>query len=987
VKKYLSKTQRLVVFLLFLAAWAVKASATEDTRIITGVVSFPPQIDATNVINKSVNFNIGTSQPFDTSNTRNFTNEGSMVGSVGFRFDTAPRNNSGSLIAPRRLSSNFHNRNGGSISAQDGFFQNFVSFVNGSYLLVQSTNIVNQGLLSVGGGGLLQVTGTNVNLSRSGLGVNSITGTGSANGDTNFVPDVAIYDRYWGQTNATYNTADIITSQGGFLNVVSPPHRVSNLGASGTVQLSLFDPYSAAYTNVVGGVFLSVTNSSGDVEDIFFPTNIIRQAAFVGASAANFGVDIRFFPSSSPTNLMQTVAIELVVGNTNVITSQTEFNTIYFVDTMAAETNRGLLLNVNDGTFKPANYLVSRQPVAEFFFGGPGNDVVTDTFLYDTDFKARVVDGEYAGYRAFVDNLASRPPNIPAGTVTNLPGRLEIRADSLDLTKTRMRAEGLLTINARHLAGSSNAVVDAENISFNLGSTNGSLRIQNLLNESVARMKGDLFAWTGLWTNAFDIIIPNYSVDTNGATLAPLTNTVQMTLHALMLDATALLDLVPVTIYDLKTHGTNVLISTNDHGVVAQYFLVDGDSFTLDGSLTLTGSADHWIYTNAPTLKYFTNNGSLTIANEAHFGEDGPNHYSAFVNRGTISSFGQNIKSDYSELSGNNLSTGSFELTTGAGKMEAGGIDVVGDVSIRANTLKFNGASVTSQSRIYMTVTNALFDNGGTSANTFSCRDGFWLTVKPTGGDLLGTTLRTIAPSFASVSHLWSGLNYGASQAGFVNNVALGQLTPVMEGFDPYFVFSGTGADNGLYVDFLNLSQLTDYANQIQIDPNLTIYFAAASLGFTPPSTNGVPQQPEEYLDGQFGGRLRWVKDFAGPNSSVAVVSNGVSILVNRAKRNSLILDSDNDGIPNGLDFFPFDNVLVARLAVAAQLPLSTALSWNATAQKIYSVQATTNFISPNWETVLYYTNTATTNGNVTIEIPVPPGALRRFYRVGTTVP
>ena len=100
--------------------------------------------------------------------------------------------------------------------------------------------------------------------------------------------------------------------------------------------------------------------------------------------------------------------------------------------------------------------------------------------------------------------------------------------------------------------------------------------------------------------------------------------------------------------------------------------------------------------------------------------------------------------------------------------------------------------------------------------------------------------------------------------------------------FPPLFFFAGLGGGNALYVDVLDLSNLLDYQNELQINPDLVIYFAAAKLAFTPPFTNGVPQQTEEYLDGQFEGRLRWVRDFAGPNSSIAVVSNGVSILVNR---------------------------------------------------------------------------------------------------------
>jgi hypothetical protein len=126
------------------------------------------------------------------------------------------------------------------------------------------------------------------------------------------------------------------------------------------------------------------------------------------------------------------------------------------------------------------------------------------------------------------------------------------------------------------------------------------------------------------------------------------------------------------------------------------------------------------------------------------------------------------------------------------------------------------------------------------------------------------------------------------------------------------------------------------------------------------------------------------VRDFAGPNSSVAVIINGQSVLINRALRDSLIIDSDGDGVPNGLDFYPFDSGLTAKLAVVAP-PMTAKLSWNAQAHKVYSVEAATNSISPNWTRLLYYTNNASTNGPVTVQIPIPAGTPRQFYRVGTS--
>ncbi len=978
VKTHFSKLKRLTLATAVAGVCTLRA-ATLDTYVISGPFTFPDPIDATNVVvTASGDVQVATTAPYDTSNTRNFTNSGSMQGSVGFQFDTAPRNSGGALIAPRRLASNFHNKNTGVISALDGFLQNGNI---GSYLFVHATNIVNQGILNVGGGGWLKIVGTNVNLSRSGVGVEAISPTGSFNDFPfvgSFYPDTAIYDNWWGQTNDTYNISGIVNFFGPLLYAVSPVHRVSNGGASGNVQVFVQDPVMDAYSAVVGGVTLSITNQTGATTNVFYPTNIVRQAAFVGSSdPTNFTVSIRWAPSTIPTNDFRTVAVELLVGTTNAITAQSEFNSLYFVDYLASENNRGLLTNYLFGTYRPTNYLVSRLQVQEFFSGQPGNDFITNNYFWNTNYGSRFSTGPYAGYSAFVDNLQSRPPVIPSATVTNLPGRLDINADSLDLTKARMRAEGLMSIKARHLVGSSNAVVDGENLSFYLGSTNGNLRIQDLLRESVERMKGDIYAWSGFWTNAYTTIITNYAVDTNGATLALITNVTLVGNHCLILDATALLNTIPVTIYDLQARGTNIYVSPNDHGMVAQSFYLDGDSFTLDGAITFSNVLQTWVYTNAPKLKYFTNNGTLTIPTEAHFGDDGPNHYVVFRNRGTISSGAQTIRSDYCELGGTNFA-GTFTMMAGDAKVENGRVAATGEATFQSGTLKFNRALVDTPAQLTFGVSGALYDNGGSSSNTITCGDGFVMNSKPTLGDLLGTTLRTVVPSFAAVSHTWAATDLGATRAGFSNNVAIGRLVLIASGADPFFMFSGAGAGKALYVDYLDLSQLTDYESQLYIDSGFVIYYAAAKLGFTPP--DGLT--PEEYLDGRFGGQLRWVKSFAGPNSSVDVAINGnQTVKMNKALRNSTTIDSDADGIPNYFDLTPLGGVTLTGIQRSSS-PAGYRISWQSAAGTTYRVEYRDSATTGAWQLLTTATNAGVANAELSVVDTNVPAGTQRYYRI-----
>jgi len=57
-------------------------------------------------------------------------------------------------------------------------------------------------------------------------------------------------------------------------------------------------------------------------------------------------------------------------------------------------------------------------------------------------------------------------------------------------------------------------------------------------------------------------------------------------------------------------------------------------------------------------------------------------------------------------------------------------------------------------------------------------------------------------------------------------------------------------------------------------------------------------------------------------------------------------------------------------------------LSWMAAAQTVYRVDYTTNLTAINWQFLLNYTNSATTNRMVTVKDGVSSGTTKRFYRV-----
>jgi hypothetical protein len=263
-------------------------------------------------------------------------------------------------------------------------------------------------------------------------------------------------------------------------------------------------------------------------------------------------------------------------------------------------------------------------------------------------------------------------------------------------------------------------------------------------------------------------------------------------------------------------------------------------------------------------LRYFTNNGYLYIANNAHFGDDTATNYATFVNRGTIIAGSQTINSADLEIYGTSQSTsGDFTATMQTGTISNASISSAGAIQLFANTLRMNRSFFAAAGALNLSVTNSLTDNGFGFGNVFNCKSGFNLLVKPATGDLLGSTFQTTAAARAVVTHTWAGQDLGPTAAGFSNNAAIGSLVFAAGGSgsfqEPEFIFSGTGASNGLYVVYLDISQLTNYsfdASLVSISPNLTIYFGSASTTNLAALTNA------------FGGRLVYVPGVAGQFAS-----------------------------------------------------------------------------------------------------------------------
>ena len=294
--------KRLLFSSLLVLTLLPRAGVAADALYLNiGTVS-NPQVDAVRFVNKGL-IQASGALPFETLDTLYFTNtvgtfsgSGAMLGTPGFRF-----NNSSSLTGMRTWSSSFFNDNGAVVQATDPRRDPFllgcrVASVGPSYLLVSATNIVvkagtagaPKASLIVGPNGTMELTGKSLDLNRSGLEVLPVwdEAQGSRTGISNFAPDIAISDLYWGRTNFTMDfplfsgqlwDGTIAIAQGAPFPLVLP------FGGGG---FALFGPEADSYVNVLPQGFskITITNQNGSTSDITFGTNITKGAVFVGPS-------------------------------------------------------------------------------------------------------------------------------------------------------------------------------------------------------------------------------------------------------------------------------------------------------------------------------------------------------------------------------------------------------------------------------------------------------------------------------------------------------------------------------------------------------------------------------------------------------------------------------------------------------------------------------------------------------------------------------
>lgn len=942
-----------------------------------------PQIVATNFVNVSY-FSINSNfEPYETTETVNYTNVGQMLSGVGFRFETSP---AGAGVR-RRAGTLFNN---GTIDC-------------GSKLLASATNILHSGVIDMGYESLLSLKGHKIDLNRG--TVNSETsGFASVFNGTNFftVFSSGIFDGYWnvGEANGS-NVAYLFPNSFNNIPASTPFHLVTNRDYSVSI-VTLFGDNQVAYVD--------------DVQTA--PSNRVVNAVFLHNSSPAYSVNV-YFPFPGDTWVEWLTAVTNSAG-------QLVTNYIYLHDTFGVFTNLQLAVNGSGGgiyhpTFKPVNYT--------FFQNGPRSlgapavpGLPPNTFVGST-----VVTNPYSAYHAQFEVTSRLLTDVAGQNPTNLPGRVEIRGEgTLNLSRAHIDALNYLLLEAtNHFVSSSRAQISTPWSDMNLRSTNGSLAITNLIYPTITRPEGDIFLWSGRWTNVVNDITNSYHVlfvdhDLNPTAPAQIQNLTLRCTNVAGGGGNILVSDVLNVNSNLLLETESLTLLTNGPGALAQRGEI------LIGGLGFLGDSEILWPTSTPRLAYLTNNGVIRSGNAVFFGgarfepyyaTNYNEPYAAMVNRGEIYNQGSLIWADYFENSGlisvglgsislqsTNalLFNGSFPAPNGNVTVNSGHLIISNHVLQAGRTLTLNPTSFLDDGSLANSATAAtnvatkfedptsavLFTSVAaiTNKNIWSAGDGINLLTCPPQASLLGTTISATAalrPRQEVISQ-WAARDLGCSPVGFSNNAALGRL--ILDGveYDSLFTFTGTGAANALYVDYLELRNFATNRDAmgnfigINVDSNMKIYFGQAVA-------NGA--SIAEKLDGKNDGRFCWVVGYAGYYSSTNMVyPDGTTNTFNAALVGSCNLDSDGDGFVNCSDPTPIlrPGDIALAVSVVNQPTPKAEVSWQSGPYAANHVYYKDSFGATNW---LLLTNFVSSplGGRVSVLDPIKPTG-PRYYRVRVDV-
>lgn len=505
----------------------------------------------------------------------------------------------------------------------------------------------------------------------------------------------------------------------------------------------------------------------------------------------------------------------------------------------------------------------------------------------------------------FLFGLGTRP--LDKASLTNYAGRVAVDAKNLNLNRARLQARGVLTIRTDNLVDSRNAALEAPILSLDLNSTN-ELVVQNLIRGSSAVLGGDFYVLSLSFSNFFtatNAATGGTAVDSDGDGVNDGCDT----------DGDGVKDVDGDCAADSGGGDTNfnafyhvTVVNSTVSGVQRQFVdrlvlrakesrLVDNapiqkelqilsEKFTVEGELIGYGKTN-LTAADMPNLKNLTVTGpagAIKFSGSANIGLDRPEGIATVANSGTIAASSLNLKAG--ELTSAGLLAGvGGQLTVQADKLtstpesklesrfgltlEGRDLQLAGEITSGKDAATGLGMGI-----ITINATERLVDGGAGAGVTLNTDVGITVPSKPGESDLQASTLKTVLQAISEAEHVWAGEDLGATEAGFVNNLALGTLS-LDAGNLSILTFRGAGARNALYCRRLELSDavVATLEDTLNVEPSLTIYFASTSDNLSPAVLDGFITMG--------GGKLVYVPEASGGDSIVvrAAVSGDGSVL------------------------------------------------------------------------------------------------------------
>ena len=777
-----------------------------------------------------------------------------------------------------------------------------------------------------------------------------------------------------------------------------------------------FTPYVWEYRYAIGdNLFhiIQVVCVRSDNKDVNFDA---RLDPLLVSTIPNENLEFRFM--GGPV-----VQFTTTRGLTNVITGGNEIQSISLIDelpnveTVENFSSTNLFSVPLSNQENPDNFVVSRYLTAEFDDGAKANSILDGlTFSYNTEspitfqqasvgiritnilsrLNANVMSTSYAktlggtnrnlepvmSSEMLVDIANGRSdlpvPDVDGANVMDQPGRVKIKAKNLDLTNTRIRAEGGIWVETEHLTSSSNAVLDCQNLYLNLGSTNGLLVVENFAPDYVERSGGVVEASSLAWENKYTIQVFNGS-DFEDREVS--------TVYSFLIADGQFSLTNKVHAHEVILNSEKVIIEDKLH-VLNNFSLKETEELVLNNYLKLgTGPNSgqyYWDKTVAPVLHSLEINGVLDVPEIQKFGTDREFPYDNWVNNGTNRAYNTYIHAKAFENNGYMTAAEFIEIKGINGSFEGGFTKSWQGFSIDVDNLRMRNQTNISVGPMKLSASGILTDGGAPARSYLEAWEGVSLNDKPFKGDLLGTKMLVLATNFTSRVIHWPAENRGANGSGYRDNVALGHLI-LTNGTVSTITFTGKNdSENAIYIDLLEFSnktkkdlynkdvQITEFEELI-IPENFTVYFATSNL-------------PEELLDGMYNGRLRWVKEYPGYHSSMPFYVIGVdkTIQVNRVFRQSTSYDSDGDGTANGYDLTPFGGGLpdIISSEVVDKGQGRIKLTWMGIPDSVYHIEYKDDLGARDWKLLKKYHYDGLGVEKISFEDSTSGAVDHRFYRV-----